>query len=85
MVDRVTDFCVVEITITEQQYYAFPAKAREMLRSYGHEIPQGFGKPTKIEIARYRLDEIADACGAGVPSVAEAMREMAGLGRQQGA
>lgn len=83
MPERVTDFGEVQMEMSQSQFYAYPAKAQELIKAYGRERPQGMGKPSIITFARYRMDEIADAMGDGFPEVTEAMRRMSSLGRKE--
>lgn len=46
------------IEMTEARFYALPKKVQEALRMYGEERPQGWGKPSRIYLPHYRLQEL---------------------------
>jgi len=59
--ERVTDFTLATIEMTLTQFQQLPDKVRSLLQLYGTQELQGFGKPVKITIARYRIAELERA------------------------
>jgi len=49
------------LVLTQSQFWALPPTARRLLQCYGTERPQGWGKPTVIEIDEARIRQIEQA------------------------
>jgi hypothetical protein len=57
-VQRVTDFTMTTVEITEQNFWNLPADVREMLRVYARELPMRSDGKVAFEMASHRWPEI---------------------------
>ena len=49
------------LRLTRSEFNALPATAKRLLQCYGTERPQGWGKPTLIELDDVRVRQIESA------------------------
>ena len=54
----VTNETIGYLELSRAQFYRLPAEIQELIKLYGIEHPQGFGKPSIIEMRVYRMQEI---------------------------
>ena len=63
--EKITDPGIAYIEMNREQFHALPEKVQTLLKTYGTERLQGWGKPIIISIARYRIAELEKAMQEG--------------------
>jgi hypothetical protein len=59
MAQRVTDFRIDKVEMSEADFYKLPARAQELLQAYWTPLPSPTGK-IRFELPIYRWDELKE-------------------------